>query len=446
MQQFIGIDFGTTNSAIGIAGPDGPPQLASFPLPSSAQTSSQTSLGTRDPGARSSTWRSVLYFEPTANTREQDVSSGAHAIERYLLNEGEGRLILSIKSHLASGLFSRTRILGRSWTLEDLIATFLRQIRQTMMQESGGADPLGHRAVVGRPVRYWGAQSAEDEERALTRMRAALAAAGFDEVVFEYEPVAAAARYAADLKRDELVLIADFGGGTSDFSLVRVGPDTAVADPGAILATGGIGIGGDTFDGRIIDAAVAPLLGKGTDYEVAMGGRAPVPAWIYSNLRRWHQLSFLKTQDNLRLLEKIARGADDVDAIERLIHVIEHDLGLPLHQSVEATKIALSSGAYAQLRLDRPPLELDAAVARTRFEDWIAAELVRIDEVIDDVLSQAGVTAGAVDRVFATGGSSFVPAVRQALAARFGTDRVVGGEELTSVAWGLAVRARQCFA
>ncbi|WP_428269810.1 Hsp70 family protein [Haliangium sp.] len=431
MEPFIGIDFGTTNSAIGLVGPHGPPRLVEFPVP----------------GGTAPTWRSVLYFEPVAGVREAGVSAGARAIERYLANEGEGRLILSIKSHLASRLFTRTRILGRTWTLEDLIATFLDQARAAV--RAAGGPELGRRAVVGRPVRYWGARDDDDETRALTSMRAALSEAGFDEVVFEYEPVAAAARYAATLERDELVLIADFGGGTSDFSLVRIGPGTGRLDAGSdadsILATGGVGVGGDSFDGRVVDAAVAPLLGKGGEYEVAMGGRAPVPAWLFGHLRRWHQLSFLKTRQNLHLLDQIAHGADDPAAIARLIYVVEHDLGMPLHRAVEAAKIELSSQADGRLTLRRPPLVIDESIARDEFEAWIGEELGRIEAVIDEVLARAGVSAGEVDRVFATGGSSFVAAVRALLATRFGAERVVGGEELTSVAWGLAVRARQRF-
>jgi hypothetical chaperone protein len=428
MTHFIGIDFGTTNSAVGLAGPSGPPRLASLPTPSGFAP----------------IWRSVLYFEPVTDGRGPFVSAGARAIERYLANEGEGRLILSIKSHLASRQYARTRILGRNWTIEELIAAFLKQIRAAVTETEG--KELGRRAVVGRPVRYWGAHDEKDEANALSRMRAALAGAGFDEVLFEYEPVAAAARYAADLDHDELVLIADFGGGTSDFSLVRVGPSMPTIEGGAILATSGVGIGGDTFDGRVVDAAVAPRLGKGSDYEADdFGGRAPVPTWLYGHLRRWHHLSFLKTPENLRFLEKIARGAGDPDGIERFLHVIDDELGLPLHQAVEAAKIVLSEATAARLTFNRPPVTLDTPIERNQFEQWIAKDISRINAAIDEVLVKAGVAASDVERVFATGGSSFVPAVRRLLETRF-PERVVGGEELTSVAWGLAVRARQCFA
>lgn len=406
----VGIDFGTTNSAIGLAEGDGPGELALLPGPG---------------GQPATTWRTVLFFEPEV----AEVRAGAPAIERYLELDGEGRLVQSIKSHLASAGFTRTSIAGRTWTLEGLVAEFLRRLRRAAPRE------LGRRAVVGRPVRYWGATSDEDEQRALRRMRAALDAAGFDEAVFEYEPVAAAARYAERLDHEELILVADFGGGTSDFSLVRVGPRAA-----AVLGTGGIGIGGDSFDARVIDARVAPALGRGGSYRDEMGAVAPVPAWPYARLRRWHHLSFLKAPDTMRLLERVRRGALEPERVDRLVRVVEEDLGLPLHQAVERAKIALSAGARGELAL--AAIDLLSPIARGDFEDWIAAELAAIDEVVSGLLASAGVAAREVDRVFATGGSSLVPSVRRLLAARFGPDKLVGGDELTSVARGLALRAR----
>jgi hypothetical chaperone protein len=403
--RFVGIDFGTTNSAVAIADDAGDVRLV--PLDGAPH------------------WRTVLYFEPGGGT-----SAGAPAIARYLETEGDGRLIQSIKSHLASASFSRTTILGRGWRIEDMIAEYLRQIR------AAAPIDLGARAVVGRPVRYWGAESAADDDRAVARMRDALGKAGFDEVVFELEPVGAAARYAARLDREEVIAVADFGGGTTDFSVVRV-PD------GAVLATGGIGVSGDAFDARVIDAIVAPALGRGTRYRDEMGGEAPVPAWLYSHLRRWHYLSFLKEESTQRLLERVARGALERARVGRLVRVVEDDLGLVLHRAVEGAKVRLSSSERDRVVLDA--IELDLALERARFEDWIADDLAAIDRVLDDVLARAGVAASAIDRVFATGGSSLVPAVRDRLCARFGAAKLVGGEELTSVAWGLAARARQAF-
>src|SRR5882724_9704529 len=288
---YVGIDFGTTNSAVAVADRDGAVQLV--PLGGAPQ------------------WRTVLYFEPGGA-----LTAGGPAIARYLETAGEGRLIQSIKSHLASAAFSRTTIFGRRWKLEDMIAAYLRQIRAAAPVD------LGTRAVVGRPVRYWGADTPDDDARAVARMRDALGKAGFDEVVFEYEPVGAAARYAAGLEREEQIVVADFGGGTTDFSVVRV-------PSGTVLATGGIGVSGDAFDARVIDAIVAPALGRGTKYRDEMGGEAPVPAWLYGHLRRWHYLSFLKEESTLRLLDRVARGALEPVQIERMVRIVDEDLGLP---------------------------------------------------------------------------------------------------------------------
>jgi hypothetical chaperone protein len=404
--SFVGIDFGTTNSAVAMADAAGDVRLV--------------------PLAGAPHWRTVLYFEPGGR-----LTAGSPAIARYLETEGEGRLVQSIKSHLASAAFSRTVILGRRWALEDMIAAFLRQVRAAAPVE------LGARAVVGRPVRYWGADGAEDDDRAVARMREALATAGFTDVVFEYEPVGAAARYAARLTREEQIVVADFGGGTTDFSVVRV-------PSGEVLATGGIGVSGDAFDARVIDAIVAPALGRGTRYTTdEMGGEAPVPAWLYGKLRRWHYLSFLKEESTLRLLERVQRGALEPVKIERFLRVVDEDLGLVLHRAVEGAKVKLSSEDAARVAL--APIELDLGVARPAFEAWLEEDLAAIDGVLDAVLARAGVAADRIDRVFATGGTSLVPVVRARLAARFGADKLVGGEELTSVAWGLAARARQVF-
>jgi len=418
MSRAVGIDFGTTNSAVAVADAGGAVTLMPLPAPG---------------GGVASTWRTILYFESGESPGEVLISAGTPAIQRYAESGGQGRLIQSIKSHLASELFAGTQAMGRSYRIEDLIATFLRKLRAAVTVD------LGRRAVVGRPVRYWGAETAADEERALARMRAALALAGFDEVTFEYEPVAAARRYAAGLSREELVVIADFGGGTSDFSVVRVGGPARAE----VLATSGVAVAGDAFDARLVDHVVSPSLGQGTSYEAEFGRHMPVPPWLYSNLRRWHHLSFLRSPRTTALLEKIRFGASDPAGIDRLIHVIEDDLGLPLHQAIEANKRALSESASSRFVFDHAGLLLQVDVSRAAFDAWIAEELQAIDEAVQEALRRAGVAASAVQRVFATGGSSLVPAVRARLAATFGADRLVGGNELTSVAWGLAAVAAE---
>ncbi len=202
-------------------------------------------------------------------------------------------------------------------------------------------------------------------------------------------------------------MIADFGGGTSDFSVVRVG------GPGGaqVLSTSGVAIAGDAFDARLVDHVVSPALGRGSTYEAELGRRPP---WLYSNLRRWHPLSFLRSPKTTALLDKIRHGASDPAGIDRLIHVIEDDLGLPLHQSIEANKRSLSASAAAPFAFDDAGISLAADVARADFDAWIAEDLAAIDEAVREALDRAGVTARAVQRVFATGGSSLVPVGRAA--------------------------------
>jgi hypothetical chaperone protein len=411
MRRHIGIDFGTTNTAVAWVndrrGDSGGAELLSI--------------------GGSPTCRTVLYFEP-----DGELYAGAAAIDRYLEREGEGRLVQSIKSHLASKTFRRTRIGNRAWTLEELVAAFLRSLR-------GASDiDLGRRAVIGRPVRYWGATDNPDDARAVARMTEAARLAGFDEVTFVYEPVAAAREYAHRVDSRQRVLIADFGGGTSDFSILEIEPGA----PPRVLANAGVAVGGDSFDARVIDFAVAPMVGKSSSYRDAFGAETPVPAWLFSRLRRWHLLSFLKEKKTMALLERIARGADDPTPIERLIAIVSEDLGLALHQSVERLKISLGEREVDLLRFERSTVALARQISRASFDGWIAAELARCAETIDEALARAEIDAAAIECVFATGGSSLVVAISRLLRDKLKSARLVGAAELTSVASGLALCAR----
>jgi hypothetical chaperone protein len=387
------------------------------------------------------TFRSVLYFDPEERGRDRKplAVAGPEAIERYLEGDGSGRLIQSLKSYLGSRQFRATNVFGTNYTLEDLIALIVRGLRAQAERELG---PLPDRVIVGRPVRFAGGE--EEQSYALERLRTAIRAGGFAHVDFEYEPVAAAAHYEHRLDHDELVLVADFGGGTSDFCLVRLGPSMRerAQDPGRILGTEGVALAGDSFDARILRTLVAPALGKGTQYD-SHGKLMPVPPWLYSHLERWHHLSFLKSRETLQLLEDIAAGAQEPAKFAGFVHVVESDLGFQLYRAVERTKVGLSAQASADFSFHDEPVAIDATLARPTFEASIAEELAAIDGCLDRLLAGTDVAAGEVDRVFMTGGSSLVPAVRRLFAARFGADKLTGGDELTSVASGLALRALQ---
>jgi hypothetical chaperone protein len=423
MTTAVGIDFGTTNSALAVARGAGESTLATF----------------ADGDRETTAFRSILYFDPEGRSlggRAKAVA-GPAAIRRYLESETKGRLIQSIKSYLPSRLFTQTQIYNHTYGIEDLIATILRQMRAAAEAQFGN---LGRKAVVGRPVRFAGAATEEDEEFALSRLGAAIEEAGFDEITFEFEPVAAAYEYDTRLDHDELVLIGDFGGGTSDFTLVRLGPSSRGAGRKAIIGSDGVGVAGDVFDSRIVRHLAAPAFGLGSHYR-SLGQVLEMPAWIYRNLERWHYVSFLKNKKTTDKLRQLRTQALEPEKVGALLHLVENDLGFELHRSVEALKFELSAGEEGSFSFDEPPVRIAAEVAREEFEDWVHEDVRAIAACVDGLLSRCGVSARDVDSVFLTGGSSFVPIVRRFFERRFGADRMRGGGELTTVAKGLALRA-----
>lgn len=448
MSLALGLDFGTTNSAIAVA-QEQRVVLTQFPL----QPAPLSAAPPPAAAATTPTFRSVLYFDPDelGPDRRPLSVAGPAAIEQYLAADGQGRLLQSLKSYLSSHLFKSTGVYGRTYTLEALIGLIARDLRRGALAQFG---TLPERVVVGRPVRFVGsAKDDSDDPDAtigtgedaypLARLRQALQLGGFANIEFEYEPVAAAYHYEGRLTRDELVLIADFGGGTSDFCLMRVGPGVRARgrQPKDMLGTEGVALAGDAFDSKIVRHLVAPLLGRGTHYRT-QGKRMPVPPWLYSRLERWHHLSFLKTRETMQLLGDILAGAEAPERIAAFIHLIENDLGYRLYQVVERAKVELSQHEYSRLTFRDGPLVLDEQVSRAAFERWIAPELTAITQAVDRLLASTAIAPEQIDAVFVTGGSSLVPAVRQIFAARFGAERLRSGGELTSVASGLALRAQ----
>ncbi len=423
----FGLDFGTTNSAIARVRPGEAPELAHFGS---------------DQGP-TATFRSVLYFDEEEGGPEARVRAGPTAIEGYLdSEEKDGRLVQSLKSFLASRLFSATNVFGRTWRLEDLIGALVGPLRREA--ESIYGEPVV-RAVVGRPVHFVNADGPEAETLAIARLTASLHNAGFREVTFEYEPVGAAYHYERGLERDELILIADFGGGTSDFSLLRVGPSHAEAGRRAesILGHDGVGVAGDAFDGAIVRNLVSPRLGLGAQFVSQFGRTLPVPSWLYSHLERWHHVSFLKSRKTMQLLLDLRREAEEPEKLDALIRLVEEDLGFLLYRATERAKRELSEAEATTFRLEHEGLRIEGEVTRAEFEGWIAGELSAIEGCLDRILGGAGLSERDVDRVFLTGGSSFVPAVRRIFERRFGAERLRTGAELTSVASGLALRAAE---
>lgn len=407
----IGVDFGTTNSSIARA----------------------TSTGEID--LLTENYRSLLYLEQIQKRGMRGVRcwSGPAAIDEYLAADTKGRLVQSLKSFLSSRTLKGTEVFGRRMSLEDLIARILRDLREKAEAHYGSKV---HHAVAGRPVRFVGSHNDDDDAFAEQRLRAAFELAGYESVRFEPEPVAAAWFYESTLDRQELILIGDFGGGTSDFSILRVGP--GVRDGGScLLGNSGIGLAGDAFDSKIVRHLVSPALGRGSLVRSLDKVLPAVPNWVYAKLEHWHHLSFLRTGTVINMLTTTRAEAFEPEKIEALLEVIQEDMGYYLHRAVQQLKRDLSASDSARFSFH----EIEATVQRAEFESWIAEELARIETCLDGLIARAGVDGKDIDRVFLTGGTSFVPAVRRIFESRFGAEKIRTGNEFTSVATGLALIA-----
>ena len=415
----VGIDFGTTNSAVAVVEEDGTVRSLSWPSAAGDVGVFRTAL--------------AFWSEGRAPRTVVRTAGGPQALEHALSGAGTGRFVQSIKTYLGSRAFTDTRLFGRRFTVEDLVSTFLGHLvpgRDALLAGAAGI-------VAGRPVVFAGDNP--DEGLALGRLAAAFAQAGFGTVDFAYEPLGAAYWYARDLDRDETVLVADFGGGTSDFSVIRFHRSGGRRDAEA-LAHGGVGLAGDTFDYRLIDRYVAPQLGKGSHYR-SFDKLLPIPAYIHAAFSQWHQLSWLKAPGTMSELRKLRAASDDPDGMERLIDFVDLDLGFELYGAISAAKIRLSEVDSTRLRFDSAGIRLSADLTRAEFERLIAPDLARMGKAADDTLRRAGLAHRDIDAVFTTGGTSQVPAVRRLFVERFGEGRLHAAHPLQSVASGLALLA-----
>lgn len=277
----------------------------------------------------------------------------------------------------------------------------------------------------------------EKDRVAEERLLRAAELAGFPRPTFVIEPIAAALAYEAALSRDELVLVGDFGAGTSDFTLMRLGPShRGRADRRAdVLASSGVYIGGDKFDSAIVEHRLLAHFGQGATYEVLGGKTMTLPAWLTRKLLAWHEMALLRERSTLEFLRNAAATSDIPQPIANLVELVEDNLTYHLYRSVEATKRELSASERAVISFHHGDIELDERVTRAEFEAWTVPLREELSAAVDRALGQAG---GAMpDAVFLTGGTSKVPSVRRLFAERFGEARLREGDAFTSVAAGL---------
>lgn len=412
----LGIDFGTTNTVLSVTGPDGQAYVLSVP---------------KD-GVDLTAYRSILCFWQDRETGQRTAESGAWAMDAFVNAPHSTRMLQSFKTFAASKSFKDTPVFGKRFKFEDILQTFLETIAARLGDR---LPPKGNRVVIGRPVIFAGASA--DEELAMQRYEKAFRAFGFSDIHYVYEPVAAAYFYAQQLQETSTVLVADFGGGTSDFSIVRfdVGADGLHFVP---LSQTGLGLAGDTFDYRIIDNAVSPLLGKGTHY-LSFGKELTVPNHYYANFARWNTLFLMNTAANIRELSELARQAVDPQPLEHFINLIENDYGYEIYRSVSDLKIKLSSQAEAEFVFKADDFQIRSHVSRAEFENWIADDVRQIDEATSDAVTKAGLDHAGIDRVFLTGGTSFVPAIRSLYEQRFPHAMVTSSNQFDSIATGLSL-------
>ncbi len=408
-----GLDFGTSNSAIGVAR-DGTAALAPIE-------------------ADNTLIPSAVFFDFETRGR---VLFGNEAISAYV-SQTEGRLMRALKSILGSPLIDEeTSLGGRKVQLREVVEIFVRHLKHKAEAFAGQEITS---AVHGRPVRF-----VDDDDKADARAQVVLGAiarqAGFRDVTFVYEPIAAAHQYEQTVQKEELVLIADIGGGTSDFSVVRVGPQRrGRADRGDdVLANAGVRVGGTDFDTALSLAAVMPLLGLGSKL---VEKNLPMPNAPYHELATWPTINFAYTYKNERALAELASLAREPKKVERLLKVVRQRLGHRLAFAVEDAKIALSAEQRAAVPLSFLEASLAITATRVGFDRAIDARLDRLHKTASDCIAAAGLKPPAIDTIFLTGGSSRVPSVRAAIGRAAPSARLAGGSDLLSVALGLTQMA-----
>jgi hypothetical chaperone protein len=409
----LGLDFGTTNTVVSMRRGD---EVATLTF--------ATKEGALD------TVRTVLAFWQEPDKPGSSIAVGRDALAEFSEFPDDTRLIQSLKSYAANSLFRQSMILNRPYTFAALMREFLQQL----FTLSDISLATVNQVTVGRPVKFAGFNA--DENLALARYREVFASLGIPNVTFVHEPVAAALAFARRLKKSATVLIADFGGGTTDFSVLRL---KAQGDSKAheVLGVGGIGIAGDQFDYQIITHAILPHLGLGTGY-TSMGKQLELPSHVFRSLARWNELSFLRMKPEYEELKSLLRYADQPDHLQRLFTIVDHSRGLAMYDAVSSVKRQLSTQETATLKFAGIGATSGVAVTRQEFESWIVHDVQRIARALNETLTKIGCNDAEIESVFLTGGTSLVPAVRQLFADRFGPQKIHTGDELISVAKGLS--------
>ena len=425
--EVYAIDFGTSNSLLAAASSAAhhPP----IPLDPSAE----------DP----SLLRSILFFPEARGPQGAAPHLGKAAIDEYVAHGSRGRLVRSLKRFLPMRGFTRTIINNRTLSLEELIAIVLRELRERADRHFGARVT---RALLGRPARF--ATDPDDDAFAEGRLRQAAHLAGFTHVDFCPEPVAAARDFRDELRDDTLMLVGDFGGGTSDYSLVMMG--RGGFELSDVLAVGGVSVAGDALDGSIMRAKVARHFGAEVRYRVPFGDNVlTMPKPLMEKLCSPAEMSLLAQRDARSFLDDVrswSLGERDRAAIDQLFVLVEDGLGFMLFEAIEHAKKQLSAAPEATLSFHVPGVDVDQPLTRAEFERGASRELSAIISALDATLERAGTRTSDVELVCLMGGTARVPFINAALGDRFGQSRLHSLRGLHAVAEGLARHAQRLLA
>jgi hypothetical chaperone protein len=387
-----------------------------------------------DPAAADpSVFRSILFF-----SESNEWHFGAQALERYVAEGMRGRFLRSLKRFLPMASFEETRIGSKPVRLEVLIGIFLREMRLRANQHYG-VDV--RRALFGRPARF--SENDESDALAETRLEAAAQFAGFDEVHFCPEPIAAAYDFRSRLSEPKRVLVADFGGGTSDYTVARLSPDESQVE---VLAIGGVSVAGDALDGSIMRHKVSRHFGADVKYKVPFGSNVlSMPRPLMESLCSPAETCLLAQRDIMAFLRDIKSGSlgpEDKRHIDQLLCLVEDSLGFQIFESIEQAKRQLSDQEVARLVFDYPGIELDEPLQRSELETFSRTQLATILGSLDHTLAASGLEPADIDLVCCTGGTARVAALADGILARFGAEKLVRLRSLHSVIQGLGERAR----
>ncbi|CAN1561499.1 MreB Actin-like ATPase involved in cell morphogenesis [Spirosomataceae bacterium] len=414
MQKYIyGIDFGTSNSALAILDTETREAVKLFTVPS------------------------LLFFqEPKERGQFTKVAVGQDAIDQYVQNRMNGRFMKSIKKVLPNKSFVDTRIGNRMYKAEDLVALILVHLKK--LADDFLSEDI-KTAVIGRPVVF---DEAEDKDTlAQARLQKAAKIAGFEEIHFQLEPVGAAYTYERQIEKSELVLVADFGGGTSDFSLMRLDPaaKNLANRKSDIIGQGGIYIGGDNFDSDIMWHKGTPHFGRGVKEEFTPGKPLDLPLSYFQNICSWEKMNFLDTLRMKLNIEKSYQYSGKDYRVKNLQILISENLGYSFFKEIEKAKIMLTHENNAPLVFQKHGVEIDEKVSLSEFKDEIISQnLTKIEDYLDQFLEEKGIVKESIDVVFMTGGTSLIKPLNQIFKDKFGEDKLKSGDNFNSVAMGLA--------